>query len=94
VLAAKGRAVLTTEDQLNARRELETELAQSGLQVSLARTDAGPLGGWFGCDTPARARASVCLATDSAALVLVVVEGSADPVADARRLREAVEKRP
>jgi hypothetical protein len=92
VAAAKAPEPLSAEDQVTARREVLAGVAGtgSGVTLSLTETDAGELGGWFGCGTPSTGRGSACLATDSSGLVMVLLEGSPDPVADARRMREAV----
>jgi hypothetical protein len=93
VVAAKGKEPLTTEDQLSARRGFVGGMAQNGVSLSLTEQDAGRLGGWFGCGTHTATGATACLATDHAGIVMVVATGSADPAGEARKLREAVEKR-
>ena len=95
VVAAKAQEPMTAEDQVAARRELVAGLAADDLQLTFTETDPGRLGGWFGCGTAATAAAgSTRLPRHGhAAVVLVVLRGSKDPAADARRMREAVVRR-
>jgi hypothetical protein len=90
VVAAKTGDPLTAEDQADARRSLLAGLASEGMV--LRETDAGALGGWFGCGIVAGSPSTACVATDHGSLVAVIVAGSDDPAAEARRMREAVVK--
>lgn len=89
VFAAAGKTVdpLTPEDQAEGRREFLAGLAAEG--ATLQQTDAGDLGGWFGCGRVGDSPTTACVATDHASLVAVLVTGADDPVSLARRLREA-----
>ena len=92
VVAGKGREPLTEADGEDVRRGMLDGMAESGLSVSLAESDPGRLGGWFGCGSLGAA-ASVCLATDHASVVILVVAGSDDPTTVARRMRETAVRR-
>jgi hypothetical protein len=85
--AAKTAGPQTTENQAEDRRGVVAGLASEGM--NLQEADAGALGGWLGCGRVAGSPSTMCVATDHASIVSVVVTGADDPVAVARRLREA-----
>lgn len=87
VYAAKTAGPQTTENQAEDRRAVLAELASEG--VELQETDAGALGGWFGCGRVADSPETMCLATDHASFLTAHVTGADDPASVARRLREA-----
>jgi hypothetical protein len=91
VLAVAGKPTqpLAEADGAEVRRGMLAGMAGNGVSVSLAETDPGRLGGWFGCGTLGAQPASVCLATDHGSFVMVVVSGSDDPASVARRMRES-----
>ena len=87
--ATKAKQAMTEQDQVDARRGVVAGMAMRDVQLTLTESDPGPLGGWFGCGAVTGDPATVCVATDHAGIVMIVVAGSDAPVADARRLREA-----
>jgi hypothetical protein len=89
VLAVAGKtgSPQRTEEQAENRRDLLAGLASEG--VNLQETDAGALGGWLGCGRADGSPSTICVATDQASILSLLVTGADDPASVARRLREA-----
>ncbi|MFI7586993.1 hypothetical protein ACIB24_07955 [Spongisporangium articulatum] len=97
VIAVKNDEAMVPSDQAKAREEMVKGFSRSSkMRLDLQSGDPGRLGGYLGCAQPAApgsgsgagaGTATVCLATDSAALVMMV---KATPVTDPAALMQKV----